>query len=55
MVSNKGFNDIELIAFSKKIGYELPNDYTEFLLHYNGGYVKNSISIYYKNGEKSLF
>ncbi|WP_146551798.1 SMI1/KNR4 family protein [Rummeliibacillus sp. SL167] len=52
IVSNEGFNENELIAFSKKIGYELPNDYSEFLRQHNGGYVKNSISSYYKNGEQ---
>ncbi|MBM7542021.1 SMI1/KNR4 family protein [Amphibacillus cookii] len=54
IVSNKGFNENELIAFSEKIGYELPNDYIEFLRHHNGGYVKNSISTYYKNGEQKF-
>lgn len=54
IVSNKGFNENKLIAFSEKIGYELPNDYIEFLRHHNGGYVKNSISTYYKNGEQKF-
>jgi hypothetical protein len=52
IVSNKAFNENELIAFSKKIGYKLPSDYIEFLRRYNGGYVKNSIGTYYKNGEQ---
>lgn len=54
IVSNEGFNENELIALSKKIGYELPNDYIEFLRQHNGGYVKNSISSYYKNGEQKF-
>ncbi|MCP3740187.1 SMI1/KNR4 family protein [Rossellomorea sp. BNER] len=54
IVSNKGFNENELITFSKKIGYELPNDYIEFLRHHNGGYVKNSISNYHRNGEQKF-
>lgn len=54
IVSNEGFNENELIVFLKKIGYELPNDYIEFLKHHNGGYVKNSISSYYKNGKQKF-
>ncbi len=54
IVSNKGFNENELIAFSGKIGYELPKDYIEFLRHHNGGYVKNSISSYSENGNQKF-
>ncbi|WP_186580505.1 SMI1/KNR4 family protein [Aquibacillus kalidii] len=54
IVSNEGFNENELIIFSKKIGYELPKDYVEFLRHHNGGYVKNSISSYFKNGKQTF-
>lgn len=54
IISNKGFNENELIAFSNKIGYELPNDYIEFLRYHNGGYVKNSICSYYKNGKQKF-
>ncbi|QFT87267.1 SMI1 / KNR4 family protein [Bacillus sp. THAF10] len=35
---------------SDKIGFCLPKDYIEFLRNHNGGYVKNSISSYFKNG-----
>ncbi|MDG5471409.1 SMI1/KNR4 family protein [Jeotgalibacillus sp. ET6] len=54
LVSNKGFNENELIAFSEMIGYELPTDYIEFLRHRNGGYVNNSFSTYYKNEEQTF-
>lgn len=54
IVSNKGFNENDLITFSEKTGYELPNDYIEFLRHHNGGYVKNSISSYFKNGKQKF-
>ena len=54
IVSNEGFNEDNLITFSEKIGYELPKDYIEFLRHHNGGYVKNSISSYVKNGKQKF-
>lgn len=54
IVSNKGFNENELITFSNKIGYKLPNDYIGFLRHHNGGLVKDSISTYYKNGHQKF-
>ncbi|WP_249872820.1 SMI1/KNR4 family protein [Oceanobacillus saliphilus] len=55
IVSSEGFNENDLITFSRKIGYELPKDYIEFLRHHNGGYVKNSISSYFKNGKQKFF
>lgn len=54
IVSNKGFNENSLIAFSNRIGYALPNDYIDFLRDHNGGYVKNSICAYYKKGEQKF-
>lgn len=54
IVSNKGFNENNLIEFTRKIGYTLPNDYIEFLHNHNGGYVKGSISNYYKNGDQKF-
>lgn len=54
IVSNEGFNENALITFSEKISYELPKDYVEFLRYHNGGYVKNSISSYFKNGKQKF-
>ncbi|WP_268748364.1 SMI1/KNR4 family protein [Gracilibacillus boraciitolerans] len=45
IASNEGFNKEDLIKFSEKIGYELPNDYIEFLRHHNGGYVKITLVV----------
>lgn len=52
IVSNKGFNENKLISFTENIGCELPKEYIEFLRQHNGGYVKNSISTYNKNGKR---
>jgi len=52
--SNSKFSNTELASFTKKIGYKLPNDYVKFLKKYNGGYVINSYSSYYKNGEQKF-
>lgn len=54
IVSNEGFNENILFAFSKKNGFLLPKYYIEFLRHHNGGYVKNSISSYFKNGKQKF-
>ncbi|AEP01009.1 MULTISPECIES: SMI1/KNR4 family protein [Heyndrickxia] len=51
IVSNNGFNKKNLITFSQKVGYKLPEDYIEFLQKYNGGYIKNSYSTYYHCGK----
>lgn len=43
-----GLKDKELREFEKNIGFELPQDYQEFLLKYNGGVIndnKNSFKI----------
>lgn len=54
IVSNKRFKEDDLILFSEKIGYDLPNDYIEFLRYYNGGYIKNSTSKYFNNGDQKF-
>ncbi|RPF54169.1 SMI1/KNR4 family protein [Aquisalibacillus elongatus] len=54
ILSNKGFNENELVAFSEKVGYELPDDYIEFLRKHNGGYVEDSVSTYYRHGEQKF-
>jgi len=52
IISNKGFNEDELISFSKKVKFKLPNEYIKFLKQHNGGYVKDSIGIYHNNGKQ---
>ncbi len=52
--NNIALNENELDAFLRKIGYKLPNDYLEFLRQHNGGYVKDSYSTYFKNGDQKF-
>lgn len=54
IISNNKFVNRELVMFTKKVGYKLPDDYIDFLKKYNGGDVKNSFGMYYKNGKKKF-
>jgi hypothetical protein len=54
IISNKGFNKNELAFYLHEIGYNLPNDYIDFLRNHNGGYVTDSVCTYYKNGKQKF-